>query len=268
MFRGIYVGSEYSLNVYLEEIDPHARLFPGVRDYIAAFPFTREYFSRVYPFYNGSKVSDITIYTIYESSFTSFVQMFKLNHPDWSEYSDNECIQHFIDCIEFDADEYHENDDTLYELNKTPPTCEKPHFHVSEIMYLDGGGVSEHYVGSGYFKNVNGEIVPFDRQVGIWGSKGVRRFDIYNRIALLENLNDHNRDEYADLLPPVQLRLYDGTPFDFYIDASEEKNHVRFIENETDDLFLFEESLQNERRLARLQLREWKMKKMKKMKKT
>jgi hypothetical protein len=31
---------------------------------------------------------------------------------------------------------------------------------------------------------------------------------------------------------------------------------------------LFEESLQNERRLARLRSREWKMKKMKKMKKT
>jgi hypothetical protein len=36
---------------------------------------------------------------------------------------------------------------------------------------------------------------------------------------------------------------------------SEEKNHTRFIENESDELFLFEESLQNEireRRLAKL----------------
>jgi hypothetical protein len=42
-------------------------------------------------------------------------------------------------------------------------------------------------------------------------------------------------------------------PFDISIDQSEEKNHVRFIENDTDDLFLFEESLQNERRERRLE---------------
>ena len=84
--------------------------------------------------------------------------------------------------------------------------------------------------------------------MGIWGPSGIRRFYLYNRIALLERYRD---GENIDFLPSIQLRLADGTPFDISIDTSEEKNHVRFIENENDDLFLFEESLQNEIRERR-----------------
>ena len=93
LFKGTYIG-DGPLAEYLEEIDPDSQIFPGVRDYIGAFPFTMEYFSRVYPFYNGSKVSEGVIYTIYESSYITFVKMFKLNHPDWSDYSNDECLQH------------------------------------------------------------------------------------------------------------------------------------------------------------------------------
>ena len=259
MFRGIYVGNEFNLYAYLEQLDEDShfsRIFLGARDYIDAFQFAKEYFNRVYPFYNGSKVSEFTICNIYETSFTTFVQMFKLNYPDWSEYSHDECLQHFIEFISLNPDptEYHfeENDReddshrfNYYDLNQTPPTLEKPHFHASEIIYSDDGGIHEEYVGSGYFRNVNDEDVPFGRQMGIWGPHGVRQFHLYNRISLLE-LNRDGQD--IDFLPSIQLRLADGTPFDISIDTSKERNHQRFIENETDELFLFEESLQNEKR--------------------
>jgi hypothetical protein len=264
LFRGIYIGDR-PLTTHLEEIDPDSRLFPGARDYIEAFPFTKEYFGRVYPFYNGSKVSEGVIHTIYESSFITFVKMFKLNHPDLSDYSNDECLQHFIDFIESNPDptEYHfeqnEQDNEChmfyhYDLNRTPPTHEKPHFRAYEIEYsTDGnhGYYGENYAGSGYFRDVDGEEVPFSRQMGIWGRNGIRRFHLYNRIALVER--HQGNGENLNFLPSIQLRLSDGMPFDISIDLSEEKNHTRFIENENDDLFLFEESLQNERRERRLE---------------
>jgi hypothetical protein len=260
LFKGIYIG-DGALTTHLEEIDPESQMFLGARDYIAAFPFTREYFRRVYPFYNGSNVSEGTLYTIYESSFITFVQMFKLNHPDWNEYSNDECLQHFIEFIQLNPDpteyhfEHHPEDDAshrfyYHDLNRTPPTHEKPHFDAYEIEYSDNGEYAENYAGSGYFRNVNGEDVPFNRQLGIWGPNGMRRFHLYSRIALLERSRN---GEDIDFLRPIQLRLAaDGTPFDISIDLSEEKNHARFIENESDELFAFEESLQNEKRELRL----------------
>jgi hypothetical protein len=263
LFKGTYIG-DGPLFEHLEETDPGSQLFPGVRDYIAAFAYTREYFCRVYPFYNGTKVSEGVIHTIYESSFITFVQMFKLNHPDWSEYSNDECLQHFIDFIQLNPDptEYHfEHDEEdnrshlfyYHDLNRTPPTHEKPHFRAYEIEYsTDGnhGYYGENYIGSGYFRDANGEDVPFNRQMGIWGQNGIRRFHLYNRIALVER--HQGNGENIDFLPSIQLRLPDGMPFDISIDPSEERNHLRFIENDTDELFLFEESLQNERRERRM----------------
>jgi hypothetical protein len=263
LFKGTYIG-DGALNTHLEEIDPDSQIFPGVRDYIAAFAYTREYFTRVYPFYNGTKVSEGIVHTIYESSFITFVKMFKLNHPDWSEYSNDECLQHFINLIQMNPDptEYHfEHDEEdnrshlfyYHDLNRTPPTHEKPHFRAYEIEYsTDGndGYYGENYVGSGYFRDANGEDVPFGRQMGIWGQNGIRRFHLYNRIALVER--HQGNGENLNFLPSIQLRLPDGMPFDISIDPSEERNHLRFIENDTDELFLFEESLQNERRERRI----------------
>ena len=262
LFRGIYVGTNCTIRVHLEEIDPNERMFPGVRDYIAKFPLTREYFSRMYPFFNGSKVRDETINDIYDTAFVTFVQMFKLNHPDWNEYSDDECLQHFVHFIEINPDptEYHveQNERTnayriryRRELNETPPTHEKPHFRTYEIESDDARFV-ETYIGSGYFRNVDNEDVPYHRQMGIWGPNGVSRFFLYERITLLERYLG-GVDQELDFLPSIQLRLSDGTPFDISLDSSEERNHARFIENETDDLFLFEESLQNERMQRRMQ---------------
>lgn len=264
LFKGTYIG-DGPLAEHLEEIDRDSQLFPGgVRDYIGAFAYTQEYFSRVYPFYSGSKVSEGIIHTIYESSFITFVQMFKLNHPDWSEYSNDECLQHFINFIQLNPDptEYHFEHDEVdqrshvfyyYDLSRTPPTHEKPHFRAYEIEYsTDGnnGYYGENYVGSGYFRDANGEDVPFGRQMGIWGQNGIRRFHLYNRIALVER--HQGNGENLNFLPSIQLRLPDGMPFDISIDQSEERNHLRFIENDTDELFLFEESLQNERRERRM----------------
>jgi hypothetical protein len=158
------------------------------------------------------------------------------------------------DPIEYHV-EHHPEDDAshrfyYHDLNRTPPTHEKPHFDAYEIEYSNNGEYAENYTGSGYFKNANGEDVPFNRQMGIWGPNGMRRFHLYNRIALLERSRN---GEDIDFLRPIQLRLAaDGTPFDISIDLTEEKNHARFIENESDELFLFEESLQNEKRELRL----------------
>jgi len=263
MFRGIYVGTDHPLSEYLEQVDEDPNLsnnnmYVSARDYISTFQLTREYFDRVYPFHNGSKVSEGTVQTIYETSFITFVQTFKLNHPDWAEYSDDDCLQHFIEFIKLNPDpteyhfEHHPEDDAshrfyYYDLNRTPPTHEKPHFHASEIIYFDGG-VREEHIGSGYFRNIREEDVAFERQMGIWGPNGIRRFHLYNRIAILERFRD---GQDINFMPSIQLRLADGTPFDISIDTSAERNHERFIENETDDLFLFEEVLNNEKRELR-----------------
>lgn len=262
LFKGIYIGDR-PLTTHLEEIDPDSQIFPGARDYIDAFPFTREYFNRVYPFYNGSKVSEHTIFTIYDTSFTTFVEMFKLNHPDWSDYSDDECIQHFIEFISLNPDptEYHiEQNDHEYEdhrfnyytLNQTPPTHEKPHFHASEYIYSDGR-FHEERIGYGYFRDVNDETVPFERQMGRWGPYGIRLFDLDNHISLIERYRQGQQDQDFEYSDSIHLRLSDGTPFDICIDHSQDKNHKRFIENDNDDFFLFEESFQNEKKERRLE---------------
>jgi hypothetical protein len=258
MFWGIYTGLDYPLNEYLEEIDPGSQNFTNVYSYIRAFPFTREYFSRVYPFYSSSRVSDMTLYSIYETSFIMFVKMFKLNHPDWFEYTQTECLQHFISFIEMnpnpteyysDARESETYPSDYEQLNVTPQTLEKPHYSAYQIEYSDTGAYTEHYMGSGYFKYVGGQEVPYDRQMGIWGPNAIQSFNIYSRIARLEQRGLYNNDDDdAPPLLPIQFRLSDGTPFDISIDVSRERRHMRNIENENDDPFLFEESFQDEKR--------------------
>lgn len=259
MFCGIYIG-DYPLNQHLEEIDPNSQIFPNVHSYIQAFPFTNEYFNRVYPFYISSRVSDMTVYSIYETSFITFVKMFKLNHPDWFEYTRNECLQHFIDFIAMNPDpaEYYETEThNSYhnQLNTTPQTLEKPHYSAYEIDYSETGEYTEHYVGSGYFKYVDGQEIPWERRLGIWGPNALQSFNFYSRIAQLEYqleyYGGYNDDEP---LVPIQFRLSDGTPFDVSLDTSGERRHTRFIENEdNEDLFLFEESFQDEKRRLRLE---------------
>ena len=269
MFWGIYAGIDYTLGEYLKEIDPDFQVFPNVYSYIGAFPFTREYFNRVYPFYSSSHVSDATLYSIYETSFIMFVKMFKLNHPDWFEYTQTDCLQHFISFIEMNPNpaEYysdtHESETypSDYErLNTTPQTVEKPHYSAYRIDHSDSGEYSEYYIGSGYFRYVDGQQVPYGRRMGNWGTHAIRDFDIYGRIDRLEqrtnpierglydNDNDDNDDERRYRVRPIQFYLYNGTRFDVSIDTSGERRHMRFIENANDDLFLFEESFQDEKR--------------------
>ena len=269
MFWGIYAGIDYTLGEYLKEIDPDFQVFPNVYSYIGAFPFTREYFNRVYPFYSSSHVSDATLYSIYETSFIMFVKMFKLNHPDWFEYTQSDCLQHFISFIEMNPNPAEYYSDTQesetypsdYErLNTTPQTVEKPHYSAYRIDHSDSGEYSEYYIGSGYFRYVDGQQVPYDRRMGNWGTHAIRDFDIYGRIDQLEQRtnpierglydddNDDNDDERRYRVRPIQFYLYNGTRFDVSIDTSGERRHMRFIENANDDLFLFEESFQDEKR--------------------
>jgi hypothetical protein len=191
--------------------------------------------------------------------------MFKLNHPDWFEYTQNECLQHFIDFIALNPDpaEYYEtetnnsyhnqlNSTPQNYLNTTPQTLEKPHYSAYEIDYSETGEYTEHYVGSGYFKYVDGQEIPWERRLGIWGPNALQSFNFYSRIAQLEyQLEYYGGYSYNDDEPmaPIQFRLSDGTPFDVSIDTSGEGRHMRFIENESnEDLFLFEESFQDEKR--------------------
>ena len=260
LFWGLYIGDLYPLIQHLEEIDPDWQIFTNVHGYIEAFPFTEEYFKRVYPFYISSRVSDMTLYAIYDTTFITFVRMFKLNHPDWFEYTQNECLQHFIDFIALNPDpaEYYEterrNSYTYYDqLNVTPRTLEKPHYSAYEIDYSETGEYTEHYVGSGYFRYVDGQEIPWGRRMGIWGPNALQPFNIYGRIAELEYCGRGGYGGYGDgddeHLVPIQFRLSNGTPFDVSIDTSGEGRHLRFIENESnEDIFLFEESFQYEKR--------------------
>ena len=254
IFWGVYIGL-YPLSEHLEEIDPNSQIFKNVHGYIEAFPFTQEYFKRVYPFYISSRVSDMTLYAIYETTFITFVKMFKLNHPDWFEYTQNECLQHFIEFIALNPDtaEYYESETQQSyhdQLNVTPRTLEKPHYSAYEIDYSETGEYTEYYVGSGYFRYVDGREIPWERRMGIWGPNAIQSFSMYSRIAQLEYqleyYGGYNTDEP---LVPIQFRLSDGTPFDVSIDTSGEGRNMRFIENESnEDLFLFEESFQDEKR--------------------
>jgi len=262
LFWGLYIGGLYSLSEHLEEIDPDCRVFTNVHGYIGAFPFTEEYFKRVYPFYISSRVSDMTLNAIYDTTFITFVKMFKLNHPDWFEYTQNECLQHFIDFIALNPDpaEYYESETrdgyTYHDrLNVTPRTLEKPHYSAYAIDYSENGEYTEHYVGSGYFRNVAGQEIPWDRRVGIWGPNALQPYNMYSRIAELEyrgrvgGYGGYGDGDDESRVVPIQFRLSDGTPFDISIDTSGEGRHMRFIENESnEDLFLFEESFQDEKR--------------------
>jgi hypothetical protein len=262
LFWGLYIGGLYSLSEHLEEIDPDCRVFTNVHGYIGAFPFTEEYFKRVYPFYISSRVSDMTLNAIYDTTFITFVKMFKLNHPDWFEYTQNECLQHFIDFIALNPDpaEYYESetrDGYSYHdrLNVTPRTLEKPHYSAYAIDYSENGEYTEYYVGSGYFRNVAGREIPWDRRVGIWGPNALQPYNMYSRISELEyrgrgsGYGGYVDGDDESPVVPIQFRLSDGTPFDVSIDTSGEGRHMRFIENESnEDLFLFEESFQNEKR--------------------
>ena len=183
--------------------------------------------------------------------------MFKINHPDWFEYTQNECLQHFIDFIALNPDpaEYYETEthngySYHDQLNVTPKTLEKPHYSAYEIDYSDTGEYTEHYVGSGYFRSVDGQETPWERRMGNWGPNPLRSFNFYSRIAQLEYQLEYYGGYNADEpLVPIQFRLSDGTPFDVSIDTSGERRHMRFIENESnEDLFLFEESFQDEKR--------------------
>lgn len=254
LFWGLYIGDLYPLTEHLQEIDPNSVFFPNAHSYIESFPFTEEYFKRVYPFYISSRVSDMTLYAIYETTFITFVKMFKLNHPDWFEYTQNECLRHFIDFIALNPDpaEYYESEtqQSYYDqLNVTPRTLEKPHYSAYEIDYSETGEYTEYYVGSGYFRYVDGQEIPWGRRMGNWGPNPLRSFNMYSRIAQLEYRYDDDEP-----LAPIQFRLSDGTPFDVSIDTSGEGRHMRFIENESnEDLFLFEESFQDEKRRLSLE---------------
>jgi len=254
VFWGVYIG-DYTLSQHLEEIDPNSQIFTNVYSYIQAFPLSHEYFNRVYPFYISSRVSDMTLYAIYDTTFITFVKMFKLNHPDWFEYTQNECLQHFIEFIALNPDpaEYYETEtyngySDHDQLNVTPRTLEKPHYSAYEIDYSETGEYTEHYVGSGYFRYVDGREIPWERRLGIWGPNAIQSFSMYSRIAQLE-YRGRGGGDYDESLVPIQFRLSDGTPFDVSIDTSGEGRNMRFIENESnEDLFLFEESFHDEKR--------------------
>ena len=167
-FKGTYIGDD--LMGHLLVVDPEQTHWVYTVDYINSFPETQCFFELCFPFYMGSHVTDNELLGVYQTHYCDFVEFFQMNHPDWREYTNAECLQHFKDAFVI-----YTNDDDVYSNvsrrmeQTTPQTLEKPHFSV---FATDDDINSELYIGVGYFSNLRGDTTAFSRQVGRNGPFG------------------------------------------------------------------------------------------------
>lgn len=236
-FRGLYIGSD--LVGYIDSIDPGEECWKYFQDYINSFPFSMHFFQTCFPFsYMSSRMNVLELIGRYENEFCSFVGLFQLNHPDWAEYSETDCLQHFKDCLAVFIEDPELN--YSYENNiATPNTLEKPHYEAYQTTEE-----GDHYMGAGYFENVDNEPVIWHRRVGQFGPNGFPKF----------NLDTMLQDEDNGL--HYELHLYRGRKENsrFYFGSD---GHTRFVFNsenlENPQVFLFEHSFQNEKRTKYLE---------------
>ena len=135
-FKGLYIGS--ALIDHLNLVDPNQEIWYHIADYINSFPYSQSFFETVFPFYMGSHVTENELTAFYQTDFCDCVGFFQMNHPDWNEYSQSECLQHFKDAIEHYADESGDYSTLVYRMYQTtPPTLEKPHFSVYQERYVE-----------------------------------------------------------------------------------------------------------------------------------
>lgn len=253
-FKGTYIG--HDLLGHLTQIDPHNSYFDFVSDYINAFPESKYFFECSFPFYMGSHVTQDELVSFYQEQYCPFVEFFQTNHPDWREYTNTECLDHFkialeeySDTIDNDDDGYYFNDFSQRMNETTPKTLERPHFSV----YNDGN-----FVGFGYFPDADGNTTSFYNQMGQHGPFGYEgvRFNLQNY------LYDRHR-ESLDFVDDVDFYLRGNIKFDFdnidgsrYICDNDVDNNV--LEVPEPAYFLFEKSHQNEKKQKRLQTdEEW-----------
>jgi hypothetical protein len=263
-FKGLYIGSE--LINHLNLIDPNQEIWYFISDYINSFPYSQSFFETVFPFYMGSHVAESELTAFYQYNFCQCVDFFQMNHPDWHEYSNPECLRHFKDAIEHYTDDSGEYSELTYRMYQTtPPTLEKPHFSVHQGRYdEETNEYQERFVGVGYFANVDGFTVPYRNQMGANGPFGYRKFNLEMHLDQLladvdndtrRNSNPLELDDTSDI-HNTDLHFYinknaNNSEFAFHTDP-ETHIQTRFLCNSTDDLFLFEESFQRVKEEKRL----------------
>jgi hypothetical protein len=255
-FKGLYIG--FNLIDHLNSIDPNQEYWFYVADYINSFPYSKSFFETTFPFYMGSHIRENELVAFYQTDFCECVEFFQMNHPDWSEYSESECLQHFKDAIEHYADECQDYSSLVYRMfESTPPTLEKPHFSVFQERYVEETNeYQERFIGVGYFANVDGFTVPYRNQMGTNGPFGYsQRFNLQMHLdQLIANETMNSLDDVRDV---PNLHFYTrksatNVEFAFHTDP---ETHVqsRFLCNENDDLFLFEESFQRAKEQKRIE---------------
>jgi hypothetical protein len=254
-FKGLYIGS--ALIDHLNLVDPNQEYWFYVADYINSFPYSRSFFEIVFPFYMGSHIIESELIAFYQNNFCECVEFFKLNHPDWSEYSNSECLQHFKDAIEdytYDSGDY---SDVIYRMYQTtPPTLEKPHFSVYQERYLESTNeYQERFIGVGYFANVDGQTIPYRNQMGANGPFGYsQRFNLQMHLdQLVANETMNSLDDVHDV---ADLNFYyenNNVEFAFAFHTDPETLvQTRFLCN-SEELFLFEESFQRVKEEKRIE---------------
>ena len=246
-FKGLYIGS--ALIDHLNSVDPNQEHWFYVADYINSFPYSQSFFEIVFPFYMGSHITESELTAFYQVNFCHFVEFFQMNHPDWREYSDSECLRHFKDAIEHYTNDSEDYSDIIYRMyESTPPTLEKPHFSVYQERHVeDTGEYQERFIGVGYFANVDGFTLPHHNQMGTNGPFGYsQRFNLQMHLdQLVANETMNSLDDIHDV---ADLHFYtrnnaNNVEFAFHTDP-ETLVQTRFLCNSDDELFLFEESFQ------------------------
>lgn len=211
-FKGTYIG--HDLSGHLIEIDPHSVHFDFVSDYINAFPESKYFFETTFPFYMGSNVTQDELVSFYEDSYCKFVAFFQMNHPDWHDYTNAECLSHFKTTLHEYVNDIDDNDgDDDYYSNSigqnmhqmTPNTLERPHFSV----HVANNG---NFIGYGYFSNADGKTTAFYRQIGQHGPFG------YDGVRF--NLENYLRERESARADDVEFYLRGNIKFKFDIDGS------------------------------------------------
>ena len=240
LFRGLYIGSD--LASHIESIDPNVECWMYYREYVNSFTFSKHFFQTCFPFsYMSSHTTPLEFLDIYHNQFCEFVISFQLNHPDWAEYTETECLQHFKDClaafIETDSEWSYTNDTNI----ATPQTLEKPHYEAYEYIEVAESEFVKSYVGSGYFQNVFNDYVPSHRRMGDFGPHGCPKFNLETYFAAHDDdahhyglcLNNKNKDSFdfctdGDTNTLTQTRLsHTGKRFLFEDSFQNEKNEIR-----------------------------------------
>jgi len=256
-FKGLYIGS--ALIDHLNLADPNQEYWFHIADYINSFPYSQSFFETVFPFYMGSHVTENELTAFYQYNFCDCVEFFQMNHPDWTEYSNSECLQHFKDTILHytDSDESQDYALTYRMYQTTPPTLEKPHFAAYQERYVEEtNDYQERFVGVGYFANVDGLTIPYRNQMGANGPFGYsQRFNLQMHLdRLIANETINSLDDMYNL---GDLNFYtrknaNNVEFAFHTDP-ETLVQSRFLCNSTDELFLFEESFQRAKEEKRVE---------------